>query len=301
MSGKPSAPVDTDEPPRQRLAAVRLPGETTLSLNGRPLRLQLSIHDVMPETLHLVDAILESLTDFAPGNTTLLVVPGRRWQAAQVERLLAWARAGYRLAGHGWHHEVHHFGGLYHRLHGLLLSRRVAEHLTLDASKIHALLRRNRGWFEAVGLPAPMLYVPPAWALGAAAPRELASTGFRYLETLGSVHDLLSGHRERIPLIGFEAHNPVQAALLRRWNAANILRARRLASLRVAIHPADPQLLLAGDLGSWLRRLNDSAGGHTQRAIGSSLAPHTGRWRARAGFRRSGVLTGRPAPLSIRP
>ncbi len=54
----------------------------------------------------------------------------------------------------------------YHRLHAALISRDVAEHLSRPAHELVALVHRCHGWFAAHGLPAPTLYVPPAWALG---------------------------------------------------------------------------------------------------------------------------------------
>ena len=81
-----------------------------------PIRALVSIHDVMPETLDRVRGLLARCADINPGPVTLLVVPGRTWDAAGIDQLRAWQAAGHNLAGHGWLHHVERFGGLAHRL-----------------------------------------------------------------------------------------------------------------------------------------------------------------------------------------
>ncbi len=214
-----------------------------------------SIHDVMPETLDDVEALLALCTGAGVPAVTLLVVPGRPWSDAHLARLAAMARAGHPLAAHGWRHGVDRYGGLYHRLHGALLSRRVAEHLALDEAGIAALMARSHAWFEAQGLPAPSLYVPPAWALGWVSPGTLRSLPFRRVEVLRGVLEVASGRLEPLPLVGFEADTPVRAAVLGAWNRAQTAAARRRGRpLRIGIHPGDLRLRLAGPLRALLGR-----------------------------------------------
>ncbi|MFO8026638.1 MAG: DUF2334 domain-containing protein [Opitutales bacterium] len=66
----------------------------------------LSIHDVMPHTLERVERILYWLKARDVPPVTLLVVPGRPWEAPQIERLRQLAATGHELAAHGWHHET---------------------------------------------------------------------------------------------------------------------------------------------------------------------------------------------------
>ncbi|WP_018716339.1 polysaccharide deacetylase family protein [Arhodomonas aquaeolei] len=213
------------------------------------MRAVVSIHDVMPETLAPVREQLSLLAhhDIAP--VTLLVVPGRDWSPDGLARLREWRARGHVLAGHGWHHHATAVRGCYHRLHAAVLSRQAAEHLALDAAEIRALVRRCRAWFADNDLGRPALYVPPAWALGPIRPAGLADLGFRYLETLTAVHDLRSGRRRRLPVIGFEADTPARAAVLR---ALDTTCSRWPGPVRIALHPRDHRLHLRGTL---LRRL----------------------------------------------
>ncbi len=218
------------------------------------VRALVSIHDVMPETLNRAQHILELCAVCNPGPVTLLVVPGRDWDRAGVERLRAWEAAGHQLAGHGWSHRVERFGGLYHRLHGALISRRVAEHLALDGKAIGRLIERCHAWFPAQGLAAPDLYVPPAWALGSIERAELAGLPFARYEVLSGVRDAATGRLIPIPMVGFEADTPVRVPAIRWWNRISRRRAAAIGWLRIAIHPRDLGLRLAADLHRDLHR-----------------------------------------------
>lgn len=207
----------------------------------------------MPETLDRVAEQLELIERHCPGPVTLLVVPGKDWTAFELERLRQWVTQGHRLAGHGWTHRARRIRGLKHRLHSLLVSRDCAEHLALDRAGIVELMTRNRQWFAEHQLPAPDLYVPPAWALGPVNTADLRPTGFTHVETLSGYLDIASGRFRRSALVGFEAASAWQVPVLKISNAFNRLLARRWP-LRVALHPDDHRLPLAGDLRRWLAR-----------------------------------------------
>ena len=214
-----------------------------------PARTLVSIHDVMPETLDAVDDILRRIADAGtPGTVTLLVVPGRDWSEEGIATLRRWADAGHELAGHGWMHEVERIRGVRHRLHSLFISRNIAEHLALDEQGIRTLIHDCHAWFGRMGLPAPTMYVPPAWAMGRVDRDALRELPFRYYETLSGLYDAETGIMTRIPLVGFEADTPLRAGLLRIFNAANRWLANRRGRLRLAIHPQDFGLRLADDL-----------------------------------------------------
>jgi len=217
------------------------------------VRPDISIHDVMPETLDRVAEQLVLIDRHCPGPVTLLVVPGKDWQRPNLERLRGWVDAGHALAGHGWTHQARHIRGLKHRLHSLLVSRDCAEHLALNRTEIIDLMRRNRQWFIDNELPAPELYVPPAWALGPVKVCDLHPTGFSRVETISGCLEIASGRFQRSALVGFEAASAWQVPILKASNALNRMLARRLP-LRIALHPDDHRLPLAGDLRRWLER-----------------------------------------------
>lgn len=207
-----------------------------------------SVHDVMPQTLDRVARILDSLEAAGTGSVSLLVVPGAGWTADTLDRLHGMLARGHTLAGHGWQHRCARIRGLKHRLHSALISRDVAEHLALDAAGIEALIRRCGEWFPRHGLPQPDTYVPPAWAMGSIPRSRLYGLGFRYFETLTGVFDAGAGRFRRLPLAGFEADTRLRALTLRALNRVCASLASANRPLRLAIHPRDPELLLAPDL-----------------------------------------------------
>lgn len=180
---------------------------------------------------------------------SILIVPEGRWADGDLACLRSWEQSGHLLGAHGWSHRSGPPRGAYHRLHSALFSRDVAEHLGRPAAEIGDLVERGQRWFESVGLQAPELYVPPAWALGALPLSAFHGTPVRWVETLTGVYDVRRRQFHRVPLAGFEADTRLRASLLRLSNAVN----RALAStfsrpLRVAVHPNDLRLLLAPEL-----------------------------------------------------
>ncbi len=212
------------------------------------------VHDVMPETIDRTAAILQRLEAHGVPPCTLLVVPGKPWAPASLDTLRQWSAQGHRLAAHGWRHHVAEIRGWQHRLHAALISRHVAEHLALDSTGIRRLLEEAHAWFALHGLPAPSLYVPPAWALGAIRGEDLAAAPYRQIEVMSGLLSPATGRLLRLPLVGFEADTRLRAAFLRRWNARQRQVARQRATpLRLSIHPDDFELHLADQLEALLR------------------------------------------------
>lgn len=207
-----------------------------------------SVHDVMPETLTSVCRVLEALECAGLGPATLLVVPGRDWRPQDIGTLRTFVAAGHELAGHGWKHEIDRVRGFRHWLHAVTISRNVAEHLQYDRHGIAKLIRDCRAWFDEHSLPAPSLYVPPAWAMGSMPRADLDGLGFRYFETLAGIYDAERHEMHRLPLFGFEADTRFRALSLRLFNAANRIMARYTGTVRLGIHPQDFELELAADL-----------------------------------------------------
>lgn len=258
-----------------------------------------SIHDVMPRTLERVRAILERCAAINPGPVTLLVVPGLAWDRDGIEQLRRWQDAGHRLAGHGWVHEIDGYGGIGHRLHGLFISRRAGEHLSLDASGINALIRRCHAWFGDQGLGAPSLYVPPAWALGPLPRPELAALPFASCELLWGVHSTATGRLIPVPMVGYEADNAPRAPAIRLWNRLNRRWAESNGWLRIGIHPQDPELHLAEDLEQDLARYSQWRDYDALLGTDAAQAPRDSQGRS---FRitRSAAETSKPRSGSTR-
>lgn len=236
------------------------------------MRALVSIHDVMPNTLKKVCALIRWLEERQVQAVTLLVVPGLNWAPDQIDCLRELNKAGYKLAAHGWAH-VAAPKRLYHRLHAALISRNVAEHLALNSGEILDLLQRSRDWFAANNLALPDFYVPPAWALGPLSDAELKYAPFNQIETTRGLITLhreqglavSSGeqspatiHFEKLPLTGYEADTPIREHFLRRWNAWQSRGALRTGKpLRISIHPDDLQLRIPDQLTAQIESVEE--------------------------------------------
>jgi len=207
-----------------------------------------SIHDVRPDTLDRVAELLDLLRPHAGARVSLLLVPGLEWSASAIDRLRGWANEGYELAGHGWLHQGPP-RSLYHRLHALVISRDEAEHLSRTREELIELIARGRDWFERHHLPAPELYVPPAWALGRLEPADLAAAGYRWTEVQWGFVEMGTGTFLPAPLIGFETDTRFRSVAVGVSNRLNIHWARRSGRpVRFGLHPFDLELLRAGAL-----------------------------------------------------
>ena len=208
-----------------------------------------SIHDVMPETLDDVQQLLDVAADQGVDHVTLLVVPGKDWQEADLNRLRLWQDMGHALAGHGWCHRCRPPRTWQHRLHSRLLSRDVAEHLSETASGCDQIVQRCAAWFDEHGFRPPRLYVPPAWALGPLRRQQLTRLGFDWYETLSGVIDTRRNRRHHWPLLGFEADTRARQVAVAACNRANWWLARLAGRpLRIAWHPRDLRLRLQRQL-----------------------------------------------------
>ena len=216
---------------------------------------ELSIHDVMPNRLTAVQSLIDQSHALGWPPPLLLVVPGLDWDAAGIRQLHRWQAEGHELAGHGWFHRISGYGGLKHRLHAAFLSRQVAEHLSLNANAIIALMQRCYAWFGEQDLATPTRYVPPAWALGPVSIKDLKQQPFAEVETLRGIIHVASGQWSHGALLGYEAGNRLQHFALRVSNAVNRQRAQR-TGLRIGLHPDDAQLPLADALWADLRRFS---------------------------------------------
>ena len=232
-------------------------------MRRHPLRAMVSIHDLMPATRirvsHMLDELREQVPQLQPAHITLLVVPGCDWRDEDLDWLRGLARSGHPMAGHGWRHQAvgRDARSRYHRLHSALLSRNVAEHLSRPEDELVELVRDCASWFPQQGLPAPTLYVPPAWALGRTPARAWQNTSFTMVETLSGVSHCASGRHRRLPLTGYEADHAGRAIFLALFNRWNLWRARLSGvPVRIGLHPFDLGLSLSGSVIDHLKEVD---------------------------------------------
>lgn len=225
------------------------------------MKLMVSIHDVMPESLDRVVRITEYMDSLHLDPAPLLVSPGCDWSREQLRTLKTLFRKGHEPAGHGWLHHASAWGGLYHRLHGLILSRRQAEHLALDKDSLKRMVADCHAWFSINNLPAPKMYVPPAWAMGDLNRKDLGILPFRWYETLSGIYDSAADRLYPLPLTGFQADTTTRKVFLGVFNRINLLAGRlKPVAVRVAVHPHDFQLRLADQLQGILSKADSKIG-----------------------------------------
>lgn len=199
----------------------------------------------MPETIDRVKELLTWLQNNEIPPVALLIVPRTTWSEPDLQWLRQLADLGHELVAHGWSHQTIP-RKIQHRIHALLISRNVAEHLDLNPSEVFELMHLSANWFIQNRLPAPVTYVPPAWALGPLKPSDWPRLPYRIIEnTRGFIH---TGKEEQIslPLTGFEADNWIRKTFLQLWNQRQAsISAKSGKPLRISIHPNDRQLRLA--------------------------------------------------------
>ncbi len=214
-----------------------------------------SIHDVCPATLPDVQRVLDRLQHHHISPVTLLVIPGKTWQARELAQLRAWQADGAELAGHGWSHQCLPPKDWRHYLHSKCISRDVAEHYSCNRQQSIEMLRHCHHWFTQNGFAPPRLYVPPAWTLGHMPIRDLSASPFDLVEVLGSLVWTASGKKLRLPVVGFEADTAWRQGVLTLSNKVNAgVAAARHQPLRIAIHPRDFCLRLAHQLDTILAK-----------------------------------------------
>jgi len=217
----------------------------------------ISIHDVSPHTLPKVTNIVNKLKKMGIYSVTLLVIPWLDWTESDINHLKKMQHNGYPLAGHGNTHGCKPVKNNAHRLHSLVISRNVAEHLSCNRDEVKRIITTCYHWFTTNDFDAPDLYVPPAWAMGDIAVRDLHGLPFRYYESLTGIYDTKTGSFRYMPLLGFEADTPLRKFLVRSLNCLNWHYGMQFnKTIRVSIHPNDFDLLLARDLERVLTRFS---------------------------------------------
>ena len=227
-----------------------------------------SIHDLMPETMSGVRKLMAAMEGFERETIYLLVVPGCDWSTADLDQIRQWQRDGCQIVGHGWHHRSGPIRTWSHRLHSLLISRQVAEHLSRTEQQIATLIANCHAWLQEQGLGSSNWYVPPAWAMGGISRQTLKTLPFRFFEYQTGVYDTQTDRFWRLPLQGFEADTWTRAIFLRGFNACNFqLAGWSRRPLRVSLHPFDLDYFLGASLR---RQLTQAACGHSLQPLGVS-------------------------------
>ena len=90
--------------------------------------------------------------------------------------------------------------------------------------------------------------------MGSVSESDLDTLPFTCFETLNGVYDSREKRFLRSAMLGFEADTTFRAFWCRVWNRLNLLVAGSSKTIRLAIHPQDFKLRLAGDLEQLLQQ-----------------------------------------------
>ena len=95
------------------------------------MKYYVSIHDVEPDNLDVIENIIHLLQNkYKINKICLLVIPGLDWKKNQVFKLKVWQSANLEIAAHGWTHKSEKNKSFYHFIHSLVISGNCAEHLS---------------------------------------------------------------------------------------------------------------------------------------------------------------------------
>ena len=213
----------------------------------------ISIHDVSPHNLNDIENIIFTLNNqYGIKKICLLVIPGLNWNKQQIKSLQKWQNEGLEIAAHGWVHRAEQNKTLYHRIHSMMMSANSAEHLSKKRQDVYNMMKKSYNWFINNGFQKPLLYVPPAWALGKITKKDLSRLSFTHYEcTTGIIHK----HKYCfLPLLGFEEKTFMRSILRRFFNSLNYFIAYFTGLIRISIHPDDFKLYLNVDMKKYLSK-----------------------------------------------
>lgn len=215
------------------------------------MRFLLSIHDVWPGNLPVVEAHWQRLRSLGAGPAALLVVPlyhGLR-PIEDEPGFLAWLRekaaSGSEILLHGFRHlaqeRLRESGNGFRRAAwGRWINRSLvgweAELCGLPDGAKRDLVRRGGESFRRAGLPL-LGFVAPTWH-GTPSRAILREEGFRIRETRLAVQDLASGQSRFAPPVAWMARPGGQGVRLPGGRAA-LAALVKLPLIKVAVHPGD--------------------------------------------------------------
>lgn len=231
-----------------------------------------SLHDVHPSSLVLVERQRADLRRLGVSRLNLLVVP--RWHGAEpvesapefVSTISRWRDEGDEITLHGWTHSIE---GLKEKPRHLFWTRfytnREAEFLVASAEETRSRIATGRALLESFGW-SPVGFIAPAWLLAPHTIDVLRTLGFAYTNTRTALIPLRTGTRPlQSSSLCYSARSAWRRLGSQIWNPLLARSLRHRSLLRVSIHPSD--ILYSG---TWLQILR-----LTRQAIDAGRVPRT--------------------------
>ncbi len=214
------------------------------------------LHDVAPATWPACAGFVAELDRRYGIPLTFLVVPDYHRQGrldrfpaflSLLERRLA---RGDELVLHGYHHDD---PGPLPCSPRAWVRRRVMTHegefAALPGAVVRERLDRGLELFHRLGWPVHG-FVPPAWMLGEQARSVLAEYPFRYTSGPSALMRLPGFSPLQAPSLVWSARSAWRRVVSLLWNRRCLVRHRRVAMIRLGIHPVDLRFPLSREF--WL-------------------------------------------------
>lgn len=217
-------------------------------MEGGSTGIVVAVHDIAPSTLPEVRWLLDRLDELALAPRVLKVIP-RASGAEDIRRhpdlvalLAAEVDHGSEIVLHGLHHrlpgEATLGGRPLDRLRARLFARGAAEFLGLDDGAAEAAIVEGAEILRGAGFEARG-FCAPAWLARPGLTGILRRLGFRYACWFGSVEDLRTGRRLKVPAWGYMGTGGLSEALvgLEGRFARSIWQRIATGPVRVFLHP----------------------------------------------------------------
>ncbi|MDE1171413.1 MAG: polysaccharide deacetylase family protein [Verrucomicrobium sp.] len=206
--------------------------------------LVVSLHDVHPESLPLIEEQRQALASWGVARRSLLVVPqfhhGRRADEPAFRAAIDAAQGeGDEVVLHGFYHDRQ---GCLEDLGTLFWSRfytnQEAEFLNLEEREARRRLELGLKLFADAGWK-PSGFIAPAWLMPPELYALLASLGFSYTNTVRRFVHLPDGRQEASQSLCWSTRAGWRRDCSLIWNELLYPRARRNSLLRISLHPQD--------------------------------------------------------------
>jgi uncharacterized protein len=205
-----------------------------------------SLHDIVPSTQKIADAIISELARSGVRVCSLLVVPDYHHQGlfTHDRQFVSWLRGleadGHEIVIHGYFHERPRAPRetLRDKFLTSFYTQREGEFYDLAYDEALRRITTARDEFRAQGLK-PRGFVAPAWLLSDEAERAARDAQMEYTTRLRTVCDLRSGEVFPARTLVYSVRNPWRRNVSRTCNAALFRFVKTKPLLRISIHPPD--------------------------------------------------------------
>lgn len=208
--------------------------------------LVVSIHDVAPRTVSVVDQMLDRLAAMGISKCSLLVIPDYHYEgrfdkdAAFCDWLRRRVDQGHEAVLHGYYHlrKSAPQEDMMKRFWTKYYTAGEGEFFDLPYIQAEKRLQEGRQIFQNIGLSAQG-FIAPAWLLGAEAQKAVKDRGFSYTVRVDGILDLKQNVRHVSRSLVYSVRARWRRMVSLGWNSLLEKLLRNRAVLRMSLHPPD--------------------------------------------------------------